>query len=204
MASRCTRVIGFIALLLGAIAVGHWVSGPPASPRLPPPPRRTPTNPFAALVPASRCQLGSDVRFLHHDLAGIIALEPLYWRQSTAVPLTAAAKAQAAQARNGLVLASEALPGYARGVVGDIAALPASQRRWFTGLTTAATHALATEKTFAIDFTTPWAGPGSTPGVTEAVVGRRLATDVAAFQRENTTVMRAAAQVAHANGTSCP
>ncbi len=159
---------------------------------------------MAYLSRENRCQLGNDVLRLQHDLTAILTYEPIYWRDNLTVPLTSAVKAQAQQASTMYIAGSTQLPESAHGVIGDIASLPASQRPWFAPLNVAAHQALVANKAFIVDSTTPWAGPGSKPGVTETVVGQRLSRDVSALQRANVAVTATLRHAGQVNGSTCP
>lgn len=164
---------------------------------------KIPRDPFAHLSQANLCTLGGDVADLQRALVVIYNSEPVWWGDGTQ-PQTAAVKAQEAQASTLMGQGWAAAQGDARGVLDDIQSLPAAQRPWFAKLVGATRLAIKADKAFGLDSTTPWAGPGSTPGVTKAVVGSRLHRDVAEMLDANIVITIAKTQAEFANTMGCP
>lgn len=201
------RMVGWGASILAAGTLAACGTTPTATGTASSPPvaasTHTPQDPFPQLSQVNLCTLGGDVANLQRALVAIYNSEPVWWGDGTQ-PQTAAVKAQEAQASTLMGQGWAAAQGDARGVLDDIQSLPRSQRPWFAKLAAAARLALKADKAFGLDSTTPWAGPGSTPGVTKAVVGSRLHRDVTEMLDANIVITVAKTQAEFANTMGCP
>lgn len=148
------------------------------------------TNPFHGLQTGAIRQLAQDLTFLRRAAGSAVGAENLWWTDGNLSPQTATLQAQETQAVTIMSTALVAIPGNARGVLDDIQGLPKPDQARFASLKVAAEALIRTDHTFSVDTTTPWSGPGSTPSVTKAVVGKRLNRDTTTMVKANVVVAK--------------
>lgn len=156
------------------------------------------SNPFHSLTTVELLMFQHDLHALQVATGTAIGAESTWWTDGAITPQTATLQAQEQQAAATMQTASTAIPGIARSVIGDVQFLPAKEQPPFAALVQAARDLLAAQAHFVVDSTTPWAGQGSTPGVTKAVVGQRLQADVRAMVKALAVAEHYQAQLAAA------
>lgn len=185
---------GYLCLLIG-LTTGTLVGcgATPTSPNSSASPRsQQPThssNPFVGLSGGHLLQLSRDLTSLRQITGNTLAAYSTWWGDGL-LPQTAACVAQENSASASMASNEVLIPGAARSVIGDISELSPAQQKNLQSLEKSAQTLIKADKAFGIDTTTPWSGPGSTPGITKTIVGNRLKADTRAMVLANLVVSK--------------
>ena len=147
------------------------------------------SNPFVGLSGGKLLQLSRDLTSLQQATGSTLAAESTWWSNG-ALPQTAARVAKENIASASMASNEVLIPGAAHSVIGDLSELSIAQQQALQPLKKAAQTLIKVDHTFRINTTTPWAGPGSTPGVTKTVIGTRLQTDTRTIVLANLVVSK--------------
>lgn len=146
-------------------------------------------NPFVGLSGGNLLQLSRDLTSLQQVTGNTLSAYGTWWNDGllsqTASLITQENLASASMASNEALI-----PAEARAIIADLSAIPSTQQKKLQSLDKAAHSLISANKSFEIDTTTPWTGPGSTPGITKIVIGNRLKVDTKAMLLANTVVSK--------------